>query len=154
MTSNLLEDLAVLNDSPRGVAQGEPHVAGVGSHHTQTMPARYADVLFNEFKQVPCQIGEHGVRQVLAGFGKSLRAHAAHQLGLVTQHRKEAIQFSLHCGAVAAEKPADECRKIQHAPSAEMPAITKMAGAKSGRMEARDEPVQNSVQPVLCRGQF
>jgi hypothetical protein len=67
------------------------------------------------------QIGEHGVRQVLPSFGKCLGACASHRFGLAMPHSEETVEFRLHAGTIAAQKPADQCGEVQLAAPAEVP---------------------------------
>ena len=145
------EDLGKLDHATRGIARSQPYIARVGGHHTQPVPARHADVLVDERKQMLRQIGEHGVRQVLPGFRKCLGACASHQFGLVMQHREEAVELSLNAGPVAAKKPADQCGEVQLAAPAEMPRIGNMTRTQFRRMKVADEPAQYRDNPSSYR---
>lgn len=145
------EDLGKLDHATRGIARSQPHIARVGGHHAQPVPARHADVLVDERKQMLRQIGEHGVRQVLPGFRKCLGACASHQFGLVMQHREEAVELSLNAGPVAAEKPADQYGEVQLAAPAEMPRIGNMTRTQFRRMKVADEPAQYRDNPSSYR---
>ena len=135
----------------KGVTGGQAHITGIGGHHAQATPARHAHMLLNEQKQSPVQIAEHGVWQMLAGFGQGLGADGAHQFGLIAQHGEEAIQFGLHAGSTAAEKPTDQRDEIEHATPAEMPWISQMARAQLVRMQVRDELAQYRDNPSSYR---
>jgi hypothetical protein len=139
------EDFGATDDALRGIPGGQAHVTGVGGHYTQAMPARHAEVLFNERKQSRIQVVEDEMRQMLAGLGQSLSADSANEFGLIAQHGEEAVEFGLHAGASAAEKPAGQRDEVENASTAEMPGIAEMT--QCVRMQVGDELGQDRDNP-------
>ncbi len=123
------EDLGVLDDAARGIAGGQAQVAGVGGDHAQAAPARHAEVLLDERKQMGVQVVEDGVRQMLASLGQSLGAGGAREVGLIAKYGEEAIEFSLYAGVSAAEEPANQRDEIEDAAMTEVPTIREMTRA-------------------------